>query len=82
MLTIGSIAGIIAWLVGWFVIRDIVNRMARLVQQIQAQGTPPTSEQAAELGALGARLHAVSQMNLVFLIIALLGMAIAEYVAF
>jgi uncharacterized membrane protein len=46
VLTIGSIAGIIAWIYAVVVIRGIFNRMQTIGQEIQAQGSPPTPEQA------------------------------------
>jgi hypothetical protein len=56
--------------------------MAGLGQQIQAQGAPPSPEQTAQLGALGARLTSVGQANLVFMTISLTGMSVAQYAAF
>ncbi|OGO29823.1 MAG: hypothetical protein A2Z16_13055 [Chloroflexi bacterium RBG_16_54_18] len=82
VLTIGAIAGLVAWLVAILVIRDVLNRMAGLGQQIQAQGEPPTPEQSAQLGALGARLMSVGQANLVFMTISLTGMSMAQYAGF
>ena len=79
VLTIGSIAGIIAWIYAVVVIRGIFNRMSVIGQQIQAQGGPPNPEQATQMQALVARLGKVGQVALVFLVIALLGMATARY---
>lgn len=78
-LTIGSVAGLVAWIVAIVVIRDIFNQMGSIGQAIQAQGGPPTAEQAAALQALGARLGSVGNVALVFLVIALLGMSAAQY---
>lgn len=82
VLTTGSIAGIIAWIYAAIVIRDIFNRMRIIGQAIQAQGGPPSPEQATQLQALVARLGKVGQVALVFLVIALLGMSIAQYTPF
>ena len=82
VLTIGSIAGVIAWIYAVVVIRGIFNRMGDIGQQIQAQGGPPNPEQATQLQALVARLGKVGQVALVFLVIALLGMATAQYTPF
>jgi uncharacterized membrane protein len=82
VLTIGSIAGVIAWIYAVVVIRGIFNRMGAIGQQIQAQGGPPNPEQATQLQALVARLGKVGQVALVFLVIALLGMATAQYTPF
>jgi uncharacterized membrane protein len=79
VLTIGSIAGIIAWIYAVIVIRGIFKQMQTVGQQIQTQGSPPTPEQATQMQALAARLGKVGQVALVFLIISLLGMATARY---
>jgi hypothetical protein len=82
VLTIGSIAGIIAWIYAVVVIRGIFNQMQTIGQQIQAQGGPPGPEQASQMQALVARLGQVGQVATVFLVIALLGMSIAQYTPF
>jgi uncharacterized membrane protein len=82
VLTIGGIAGVIAWIIAVVVIRGIFNQMQTIGQEIQAQGSPPTPEQATQMQALVARLGKVGQVALVFLVIALLGMSIARYAPF
>ena len=82
VLTVGSIAGVIAWIYAVVVIRGIFNRMQTVGQEIQTQGSPPTPAQATQMQALVARLGKVGQVALVFLVIALLGMATAQYTPF
>jgi uncharacterized membrane protein len=82
VLTVGAIAGLIAWVMAIFFVRRILNRMGALGQQIQAQGSPPSAEQASEMQALGAQLVSLGRVALVFLVIALLGMSVAQYAAF
>jgi len=79
VLTVGSIAGIIAWIYAVVVIRGIFVQMQTIGQQIQLQGSPPTPGQATQMQALAARLGKVGQVALVFLVISLLGMATARY---
>jgi hypothetical protein len=80
VLTIGSIAGIVAWIYAVVVIRGIFGQMQAVGEIVQAQGSPPTPDQATQLQALAARLGKVGQVALVFLVISLLGMATAQYV--
>jgi uncharacterized membrane protein len=82
VLTIGSVAGIIAWIYAVVVIRGIFKQMQIIGQAIQAQGGPPNPEQAGQMQALVARLGKVGQVALVFLVISLLGMATARYAPF
>jgi len=81
-LTIGSIAGIIAWVYAVVVIRGIFTQMQTIGREIQAKGGPPTPEQASQMQGLVARLGQVGKVALVFLVISLLGMAAAEYSPF
>ncbi|MBW8010918.1 MAG: hypothetical protein FVQ83_06715 [Chloroflexi bacterium] len=80
-LTIGGTFGVLAWITVIFVIRNIFNQLGAIGHQIQTQGSPPTSEQGAELQALGARLSKVGTYVLVLLIIALLGMSTAQNIS-
>ena len=58
------------------------NALAVLGGQIQAQGSPPSPEQAAELQKIGKALDTGGKLNAVFLILATIGMAIARYLVF
>ncbi|MDX1436222.1 MAG: hypothetical protein R3335_05400 [Anaerolineales bacterium] len=78
-LTIGALAGIIVWLMVIFGMRRMVKQLGAIGAQIQAQGGPPTPEQAAEMGAISARLTRLGQISLVLLAIALFGMSTAQY---
>ena len=49
---------------------------------IQAQGGPPTPEQASQLQAIGGQLVKLGQWAVGFMVIALLGMSTAQYVSF
>ena len=80
VLTIGSIAGIIAWIYAVVVIRGIFQQMQTVGQQIQSQGSPLTPEQTTQMKILASRLARIGQVALVFLVISLLGMATAQYV--
>jgi hypothetical protein len=82
MLTLGGLAGLVAWIMVIFVVRNILGQMGALGGQIQAQGGPPTPEQGAAMRALGGRLVAIGRVGVVFLLVALLGMSIAQYVGF
>jgi uncharacterized membrane protein len=82
VLTIGSVAGVIAWVYGVIVIRGIFNQMQGIGQQIQARGGPLTPEQAGQMQALVMKLGRVGRVALVFLVVTLLGMAAAQYSPF
>lgn len=82
VLAIGGITGFIAWVFAIFVVRGIFGQMKAVGQAIQAQGGPPSGEQAAELQALSARLSQIGKVAVAFLIIAVLGMSTAQYVRF
>jgi uncharacterized membrane protein len=58
------------------------NAMAQLGGQVQAQGSPPSPEQAAQLQKLGKALATGGTLNATFLVLATIGMAIARYLRF
>ncbi len=82
MLTIGGIAGIIAWVIAIFFVRRILGRMQAIGKAIQGQGSPPTPEQASQLQASTAQLVNLGQWGVALMVIALVGMSTAQYVLF
>ena len=81
-LTMGGIAGTIAWLIAIILVRRVLGRMETIGGAIQAQGGPPTPEQASQLQAIGGQLVKLGQWAVGFMVIALLGMSTAQYVSF
>lgn len=79
VLTIGSVAGVISWVLVVFMVRRLFGQMGAIGQQIQAQGGPPTPEQASQMQALGARLASLGNYTLILMVIAVAGMASARY---
>lgn len=82
VLTIGAVAGVISWVMVVFMVRNVFSRMGEIGKMIQSQGGPPTPEQAGEMKALGGRLTSLGNYGLVFMTIAVIGMAVARYVRF
>jgi len=79
VITLGSMAGIIAWLIAVFVIRGIFTGMAVIGKEIDSQEGPANQDQIAKMQSLGARLGKFGHIALIFMVIALLAMAIARY---
>ncbi len=77
-MTIGSAAGILAFLLGLIVQAPASARMAALQKEIQAAGGPPTPSQMAELHVLLGRISNASRWAAVLMVIAVIGMAIAR----
>ena len=82
VLTIGSVAGIIAWFIAIFMIRGLFNNIGKVGQAIQASSGAPDSELVAKMGELVSRLGLVGKTALVFMIISTIGMAAARYSIF
>lgn len=59
-----------------------VSRLGRLGDAIQAQGGPPSAEQAALLQQFGAKLPRASRATAIQLAIAVVCMAVARYIFF
>ncbi len=82
ILTIGALAGLIAWLVGSLAMAPTGRRLSKLIESISAAGGPPSAEQAASLQALRGRQGQYGFWLAVLLAVAVTGMAIAEYITF
>ena len=78
---VAAFFAILGFIVGVFQGKNS-SAMAMLGGQIQAQGQPPSPEQAAQLQKLGKALATGGTLNAVFLILATIGMAIARYLRF
>ena len=80
VLTLGAIAGFMAFLTGYFMQNRTTGKMKALSAEIGAGGGPPSPEQQAEMKALSETVTKGAQITSVFLALALLGMSIAQYV--
>jgi hypothetical protein len=79
VLTIGALCAISALAIGGSVTRPNVERFLALGRTVAASGAPPTPEQAAEMGAIQARLRLAARISLGLLVVAVLAMATARY---
>lgn len=73
--TVGAVAAIVAWLVGFFVLRPGIDRKNQLLASAEHDHAA-----RGELARLGQRLRAASLVNAWLLILAALAMAVARYV--
>lgn len=80
--TIGSVAALIAYMVGSFGIGPTSAKMGALGGQIAASGKSPTPEQVSIMQALEKKLTRAEQIDFTMLIIAMLTMATARYWTF
>ena len=79
VLSIGSLAGLLAFGHGGAVIGRIVGQQKTLAQQLASQDGPPSPEQGAELATLNAKMGQHTLITLVLMIIAVVGMSAARY---
>ena len=80
LLSIGGLAGTIAWVIAIVFVRRILGQMAAIGKSIQEQGGVPTPEQGSQLQASSAQLLKLGQRGVWLMVVALLGMSIAQYV--
>lgn len=80
--TIGSLAALVAFLVGNFGIGPTSARMGALGQQIGMSGVGPSPEQLSTMQALEKKLSQAELVDFVMLVIAMLTMATARYWVF
>lgn len=75
-LTVGSLAGILAFAIGLAVQGPAAGRMAAIQKEMQTAGGPPNASQLVELGAQAKKISEGSRWGAVLMVIALLGMAL------
>jgi hypothetical protein len=78
-LTVGAVAGIIAWLLVLLGLTPTVHRLVGMGGRIAAAGGPPSQEQMTTLQALQSRVKRFSIVITTFLLIAAVAMATARY---
>lgn len=80
--TIGSVAGIVVFGIGFFMIRPRAERLSAIGGAIAISGGPPTPEQGAELQRLDEEMTRIERVDVALLMISLFAMATARYWAF
>jgi len=77
-ITVGAVAGILAAIAGGAMAGRASKRLGALMQECQAAGKPPTAEQQAEIERMKATMRKGSLAGSLFILIALMGMALAR----
>jgi hypothetical protein len=78
-LTIGSVAAIVAFLIGLLGTKPTIDRLLSLGGQMAAAGDPPPADLAKELERTQARARTLAKTNLTFVALAAVAMATARY---
>ncbi len=78
-LTLGSLAGLAAFLLGLVSTGPTAAKIGALAGQMQAAGGPPKPEQVTEMGRLQAKLATSSTWSTILATAALVLMAVARY---
>lgn len=78
-LTLGSLAGVAAFVLGLLSTGPTAKKMGALAGQMQAAGGPPKPEQVAEMGRLQAKLATSSTVSTILTTAGLVLMAVARY---
>jgi len=81
-LTIGSLAGLIAWIMGMTNQQPTGKRMKALVAQIESSDGPPQPAQIEEMKSLAEKLSRDGILSTILISISLIGMSISQYIAF
>jgi hypothetical protein len=81
-LTIGSFAGILAFVSGFVINRPAAERLATLSREMQSAGKPPSPEQMAELRAQQERLSKGGLYSAILLAVSVIGMSVARFLYF
>lgn len=79
VLGIAGVAGLTGWVLGYVISYRTIARMKVVSGQIQAANKPPSPDQLSEMQALSERLTTGTRVTAVLLTIAVVGMAVAQY---
>lgn len=82
VLTIGSLAGITAWFLGFINQQSTGKRMKALSEEMASAGVPPQAAQIAEMKSLAEKLSKDGILSTILVSIALISMSITEYISF
>jgi uncharacterized membrane protein len=77
--TLGSIVGVVVYFVGMFGVNPRAIKLAKIGDEIQAAGGPPTPAQAAELQMLDRQMSTLSLVDFVLVALSLALMATARF---
>jgi hypothetical protein len=80
--TLGSVAGIVVYLIGMFGVNPRAIRVAKLGEEIQAAGGPPTPAQGAELHKLDREMSTLGFADFLLVALSLALMATARFWVF
>jgi hypothetical protein len=80
--TLGSVAAIIVYGIGFFMIRPRAERLGAISKTIAVAGGPPTAVQQAELQKLGGEMAKYERVDVALLMVSLVLMATARYWTF
>lgn len=78
LFTVGSLTGILAFVLGWTLRRPVASRMASLGKEMQSAGGRPTAAQMDEMRSLQARLRTSGVMDVILLVVATVTMSTAR----
>lgn len=76
---VGSLVGIVVYIIGMFGVKPRGERIAKIGAAIQAAGGPPTPEQGTELQKLDKEMSSLGYAEFVLVALALALMATARY---
>lgn len=82
VLTLGSIAGILAFGAGYGMQYRVIQKMKALRAEIEAGGGPPSPDQVAKMQSLVQSAGTGARVTTILLVLALIGMSIAQYAIF
>lgn len=80
--TLGSIVGILVYFVGMFGVNPRAIKLAKLGEEIQAAGGPPTPAKGAQLHKLDREMSFFSRLDFILVALSLVLMASARYWVF
>ena len=82
VLTIGALAGLAAWLHGFFVTSKLTKQASALGKEIQSIEGPPPPEKLEQAKELQEKLFTNGAITAILQAVALIGMSVTQYILF
>jgi len=77
--SLGSVVGVVVYFIGMFGVKPRAEKLAKIGQEIQAAGGPPTPAQGAELHKLDKEMSRLGYADFLLVALSLALMATARY---
>ena len=82
VLSLGSILGLVAWLLGFIVQRPAAMKIAALGKELAGSAGPPPEEKINEMALQQAKLQKTARITAILITLSVISMPVARFIIF